>query len=57
MRHHPYGSTFDWLQFINVEKQGNISADEARKIIDSMNLKSYQGGYKIHILWRTRILR
>lgn len=56
MHHHPYGSTFDWLQFINVEKQGNISADEARKIIDSMNLKSYQGGYKIHILWRPEFL-
>lgn len=57
VRQQPYGTTFDWLQFINVEnKQGNISADEARSIVDSMTLKSYQGGYKIHIIWRPELL-
>lgn len=53
----PYGTTFDWFQYIKVEnKQGNISADEARAIVDSMNLKSYQGGSKIYIIWRPEFL-
>lgn len=53
----PYGSSFDWLQYIQAEnKKGNISADETRQIIQSLSLKSYQGGYKIHILWRPEYL-
>ncbi|MBS1782043.1 MAG: hypothetical protein JSS78_03155 [Bacteroidetes bacterium] len=53
----PYGSTFDWLQFINAEnKQGNIPAEECREIIDSLNLKSYEGGKKIQIIWRAEYL-
>lgn len=53
----PYGTTYDWLQFINAEnKQGNISAEECREIIDILNLKSYEGGKKIQILWRPEYL-
>lgn len=53
----PYGSTFDWLQFINAEnKQGNITAEECREIIDTLNLKSYEGGTKIQIIWRAEYL-
>lgn len=54
----PYGSTFDWLHMINTDgkKQGNISADECREIIEGMNLKAYEGGYKVHIVWRPEYL-
>ena len=53
----PYGSTYDWLQFINAEnKQGNITAEECREIIDTLYLKSYEGGKKIHIIWRPEYL-
>ncbi len=53
----PYGSTFDWLQFINAEnKQGNITADECRDIIDTLNLTAFEGGYKIQLLWRPEYL-
>jgi DNA polymerase-3 subunit delta' len=53
----PYGTTYDWLQFINAEnKQGNITADECRDIIDALNLKSYEGGKKILIMWRPEYL-
>ncbi len=53
----PYGSTYDWLQAINAEnKQGNISAEECRDIIDQLNLKSYEGGIKIQIIWRPEYL-
>lgn len=53
----PYGSTFDWLQFINAEnKQGNITAEECREIIDTLNLTAFEGGYKIQIIWRPEYL-
>jgi DNA polymerase III subunit delta' len=48
----PYGNLFDWYQEINIEnKQGQIGVDEAQDIIKSLALKSYEGGYKIVIVW------
>jgi len=48
----PYDNINKWLQFINAENsQGNISADQCRKIMDFFSLKSYQGNKKIHIMW------
>lgn len=53
----PYGSTYDWLQHINAEnKQGNITAEECREIIDTLNLKSYEGGKKVQLIWRPEYL-
>ena len=53
----PYSSTYDWLQFINAEnKQGNITAEECREMIDMLNLKSYEGGAKVQIIWRPEYL-
>jgi len=46
-----------WLQLIDAEnKQGNISADEARNIIRNLSLKSYESEYKIHIIWLAEAL-
>ena len=57
VRQSPYGTTYDWLQHINAEnKQGNITADECREIIDTLNLKSYEGGRKVQIIWRPEYL-
>lgn len=53
----PYAGTFDWLQFINAEnKQGNITAEECREMIDRLNMTSFEGGYKIQIIWRPEYL-
>jgi DNA polymerase-3 subunit delta' len=53
----PYGTTFDWLQFIDADnKQGNLTAEECREIIDKLNLKSYEGGWKVQIIWRPEYL-
>jgi DNA polymerase-3 subunit delta' len=53
----PYGTTYEWLQSIEAEnKQGNISAEECRDIIDALSLKSYEGGAKIQIIWRPEYL-
>ena len=47
-----YGNLFEWLQFIGVEqKQGNISVNEADEIISALKLKSYEGGFKVMIIW------
>ncbi len=57
IRQSPYGTTFDWLQHIEAEnKQGNITAEECREIIDGLNLKSYEGGKKVLIMWRPEYL-
>ncbi len=48
----PYGSLFDWLQSLGIEnKQGNISVYEAQDILKTLSLKSYEGGYKVMIVW------
>ena len=47
-----YGSLFDWLQHIGVEnKQGQIGVDEAEDIVKKLTLKSYEGGFKVMIIW------
>lgn len=57
VRESPYGTTYEWLQSIEAEnKQGNISAEECRDIIDALSLKSYEGGTKIQIIWRPEYL-
>lgn len=53
----PYGNVYDWLQFIGAEnKQGNITAAECNDIIRKLNLKSYEGHYKVLILWMPEYL-
>tara|TARA_R110000787_G_scaffold13816_6_gene43004 strand:- start:1147 stop:2292 length:1146 start_codon:yes stop_codon:yes gene_type:complete len=49
---HPYDSLFNWLRFIGVEnKQGSIGVDEALQIVKKLQLKSYEGGFKVMIIW------
>lgn len=53
----PYGTVFDWLLFIGAEnKQGNITAHECSDINRKLSLKSFEGGYKILILWMPEYL-
>lgn len=48
----PYGSLFDWYQKLGVQnKQGEIRVEDAQEILKSLALKSYEGGYKIMIIW------
>lgn len=54
----PYGDVYDWLQFIGAEnKQGNITAHECNDIIRKLNLKSFESGYKILVMWMPEYLR
>jgi len=57
LKTHPYGNTYDWLQFIGAEnKQGNITAHECSDIIRKLNLKSFESQYKILIMWMPEYL-
>ncbi len=57
LQQYPYGNAFDWLQFIGAEnKQGNITAHECNDIIRKLNLKSFESGYKILIMWMPEYL-
>lgn len=48
----PYGSLFNWLRLIGVEnKQGLLGVDEAEAIVKKLQLKSYEGGFKVMIIW------
>lgn len=47
-----YGSLFDWYQTLGVKnKQGEIRVDDAQEILKSLALKSYEGGYKVMVIW------
>lgn len=48
----PYGNLFDWYRLIGIEKkQGQIGVDEAQDVVKKLSLKSYEGGYKIVVIW------
>lgn len=48
----PYGNLFDWYRHIGIEKkQGQIGVDEAQDVVKKLSLKSYEGGYKVLLIW------
>ncbi len=48
----PYGGLFDWYKALDVQnKQGEIRVEDAKEIIKLLALKSYEGGYKVMIIW------
>lgn len=48
----PYGNLFDWYRILGIEnKQGQIGVDEAQDIVKTLSLKSYEGGYKVMLIW------
>lgn len=52
LKDQPYGNLFDWYKQLGVDnKQGQIGVDEALEIVKSLSLKSYEGGYKVMLIW------
>jgi len=48
----PYGNLFDWYRSLGIDnKQGQIGVDEAQDILKSLSLKSFEGGYKVMLIW------
>ena len=46
-----YGNLQDWIAFNGFTKQLNISKAASKNIIQTLSLKSFEGGYKIIIIW------
>lgn len=54
----PYLSLNRWYESLDVEnKQGFISVEESADILRKLSLKSYEGGYKIQIIWQQEKMR
>ncbi|GAA0872744.1 DNA polymerase III subunit delta' [Gangjinia marincola] len=52
IKQNSYANVFDWYQYLGVDnKQGQIGVNEATDILKKLSLKSYEGGYKIMIIW------
>ena len=48
----PYGDLLDWYQHIGIEKkQGQIGVDEAESIVKKLSLKSFEGVFKVMLIW------
>ncbi|CCG98275.1 DNA polymerase III gamma/tau subunits-like protein [Fibrella aestuarina BUZ 2] len=53
----PYRTLTEWLDATGGDnKQANISAEEARNILQKLSLKSYEGGYKIMLIWLPELM-
>lgn len=53
----PYRVLPEWLDYIGAEnKQGNISVEETRGILNKLSVKSYEGEYKILLMWKADIM-
>lgn len=54
---HPYGNLLDWYAYLGAEKkQGIIRVDDAQDIVKTLSLKSYEGGYKVMIIWMAELM-
>ena len=52
LNHGGYGNLNDWYNEIGIEKkQGLINTEDCSVILNTLSYKSYQGGYKIMIIW------
>ncbi len=52
LNENPYAHLYDWYQKLGIEnKQGLISVNEAQDILKALSLKSYEGGFKVMIIW------
>ncbi|UJP65256.1 DNA polymerase III subunit [Mongoliitalea daihaiensis] len=52
VQQYPYGNVSDWIYHNNIEKkQLNISKAAAKQIIQTLSLKSFEGGFKVMLIW------
>lgn len=52
IKQNSYGNLSDWFAHIDIQnKQGIINVEEAGEIMKKLSLKSYEGGYKVMIIW------
>ena len=52
-----YRTLPQWLETVGADnKQGNISVEEARTILQKLSLKAYEGAYKIMLIWLPELM-
>ena len=57
LQKNPYASIHEWLIDLGGDnKQGNITRDECVRIVKTLGLKSFEGEYKIQIIWMAEYL-
>lgn len=57
VKEHPFGSLYDWNSFLGTEnKQGVINVNDALHVIQKVNLKSFEGGWKCVLVWHAEKL-
>jgi DNA polymerase III subunit delta' len=47
----PYTNLNQWYEFIEMEKQGLITAEECNEMLNTLNYKTYESEYKVMIVW------
>jgi DNA polymerase-3 subunit delta' len=48
----PYGSLYQWLEALGIDKkQGTIGVDESKEIAKKLIHKPFEGGYQVMIIW------
>ncbi len=53
----PYANYSDWMKHLGIEKkQGIINVRESEEIVKSLSLNSYEGGYKVMIIWHAELM-
>ncbi len=53
----PYGNMSDWLSHLGaVDKRANINVTECNEIAKNLSLKTFEGRYKIQIIWHADYL-
>lgn len=53
----PYGNLNDWLFHLDAaDKNANINVKECNQIIKNLGLQSYEGKYKVQIIWNAERL-
>jgi DNA polymerase-3 subunit delta' len=53
---YPYGNLVDWISHNGFTKQLNISKAASKQIIQTLSLKSFEGGYKIILIWSPEMM-
>ena len=58
LKNEGYFSDNDWYAFLDIEnKQGYMSVRDAASLLRKLNMKSYEGEYKIAIIWMAEKMR
>ncbi|WP_167342771.1 ATP-binding protein [Nonlabens sp. SY33080] len=53
VKEHPYGNISAWAKYVDLEKKNvEIKVGEGELIMKKLSLKSYEGGYKVLIMWQ-----